>query len=130
VVFRPRPLEDVTGKKLAFFSTAPASQGRTLCRFIEERWGGRVQVFSPNLSDRKALKVDFARPEMARVEAILTEVKAAAIDVVAEEAAARGLPLVPVDNLPIEVSPAGEGQLREVVEGLARDAVERFAGRG
>jgi cyclic 2,3-diphosphoglycerate synthase len=129
VVFRPRPLEDVSGRKLAFFSTAPAAQATTLCRFIEERWGGRVLVFSSNLSDRKALMADFAQAPMGQVEAVLTEIKAAAIDVVAEEAAARGLPVIPVDNLPVEVAPAGEGLLRQVAERLARDAMERFEAR-
>ncbi len=129
VVFRPRPLDDVTGMKVAFFSTAPASQERTLCRFIEERWGARVEVFSSNLSDRRALKADFARPGMGRVDAVLTEIKAAAIDVVAEEAAARGLQVIPVDNLAIEVPPAREGRLREVVEMVAETARRRFEGR-
>ena len=37
---------------------------------------------------------------MARVEAVLTEIKAAAIDVVAESGEQRGLPVVFVDNVP------------------------------
>jgi cyclic 2,3-diphosphoglycerate synthetase len=128
VVLRPRPLEDVAGRRVAFFSTAPASQEEALCRYIEERWGGRVQLFSSNLADRKALRADFERSAMAGVEAVLTEIKAAAIDVVAEEASARGLPVIPVDNLPVEVAPAREGLLRQVVEQLAKDANERFRG--
>ncbi len=126
VVFRPRPLGDVSGRRLAFFSTAPESQGPTLCRFVEERWGGRVVMFSSSLSDRAALRADFARREFAGVEAVLTEIKAAAIDVVAEEASRRGLPVIAVDNEPLEVAPAGAGMLRETAERLLRDARERF----
>ena len=44
---------------------------------------------------------------MDRVDTVVTEIKAAAIDVVAEEAAARGLPVVFVDNVPVEVAPDG-----------------------
>jgi cyclic 2,3-diphosphoglycerate synthetase len=128
VVFRPRPLEDVAGRRAAFFSTAPATQERSLSDFIEGRWGAKVVMFSANLADRKALRSDFARPEMARADVVLTEIKAAAIDVVAEEASARGLPVVPVDNLPVEVQPSGEGQLREVVEQVVAMAKERFEG--
>lgn len=130
VVFRPRPAEDVSGKTVAFFSTAPAAQKSRLCRFIEERWGGKVAFFSTNLADRRALAGDFRRPEMSRVEAVLTEIKAAAIDVVAEEAAARGLPVVPVDNLPLEVAPEREGRLRELGVELVSLAQERFEGSG
>jgi cyclic 2,3-diphosphoglycerate synthase len=129
IVFRPRPVTDVRGKKVAFFSTAPAAQEQTLCRFIEERWGGIVRVFSANLADRKALRVDFERPDMAAVEAVLTEIKAAAIDVVAEEAAARGLPVIAVDNLPVETAPAREGALKDMVLRLAEEARERFESR-
>ena len=71
---------------------------------------------------------------MDRVDAVVTEIKAAAIDVVAEEAAARGLPVIFMDNEPMEVS--SEGGLREgaaALEALARDlaatARERFEQR-
>ena len=71
-----------------------------------------MELFSANLADRAALRPTSQRPEMARVETVLTEIKAAAIDVVAEEAAARGLPVVPVDNMPVEVAPGGRGGWR------------------
>ena len=129
VVLRPRPTEEVAGRKVAFFSTAPAVQETTLCRFLEERWGCKVELFSPNLADRKALREDLARPEMAGVEMVLTEIKAAAIDVVAEMAEARRLPVVPVDNIPLEVAPARPGYLAEVAREVAERAEERFRSR-
>jgi cyclic 2,3-diphosphoglycerate synthetase len=129
IVFRPRPMQDVEGRSVAFFSTAPRAQAGLLRAYLEERWGCRVELFSTNLADRAALKVDFERPEMARVDTVLTEIKAAAIDVVAEEAAARGLQVVFVDNLPVEVAPARPGRLAEMVEELAEVAKERFEDR-
>lgn len=50
VVFRPRLLEPVEGRRVAYFSTAPAAMERLLRRFLEERWGCRVMFFSSNLS--------------------------------------------------------------------------------
>ena len=129
VVFRPRPLEDVAGKRVAFFTTALAVQEPVLRRYLEERWGAKVVLFSTKLADRAALKAEFDRPEMAGVETVLTEIKAAAIDVVAEESTARDLPVVPVDNLPVEVPWAKEGLLRELVEHVATMARERFESR-
>jgi cyclic 2,3-diphosphoglycerate synthetase len=129
IVFRPCPVEDVRGRSVAFFSTAPVSQGEVLSRHLEERWGCRVELFSGNLADRAALEADFELPAMSRVEMVLTEIKAAAIDVVAEKAEARGLPIVPVDNLPVEVEPESPGRLAELAEELAGMAKERFESR-
>jgi predicted GTPase len=96
---------------------------------LEERWGCRVELFSTNLADRAALKADFARPAMSGIDTVLTEIKAAAIDVVAEEAEARGMAVVPVDNVPVEAASERERRLAELVEELAEMARERFEGR-
>ncbi len=129
VVLRPRPTEDVTGRKVAYFSTAPKEQEPVIRRFLEERWGCRVALLSTNLADRAALRADMARSEMAGVEMVLTEIKAASIDIVAEGAETKGLPVVPVDNLLLEVPPAGPGRLAEVARELAETAKERFGNR-
>jgi cyclic 2,3-diphosphoglycerate synthase len=125
VVFRPRPMEPVEGRRVAFFSTAPAVMEPVLRRFLAERWGCRVDLFSPHLSNRRLLREDLERPEMDGVEVVLTEIKAAAIDVVAEWADARGLPVVFADNDPVEVAPAGPGGLREACVQLAELAMRR-----
>jgi cyclic 2,3-diphosphoglycerate synthetase len=129
VVLRPRPMASVEGRRVAFFTTAPEAQKGMLRRYLEEEWGCRVQVLSTNLADRVALKADLAGEGMAGVEMVLTEIKAAAIDVVAEEAEARGLPIVAVDNVPVEVGPARPGRLAELAKELAAMASERFQSR-
>lgn len=129
VVFRPRPVGEVAGSRVAFFSTAPAEQEAVLRTYLKEQWGCEVELFSTHLADRAALRADFERPEMSRVDMVLTEIKAAAIDVVAEEADARGLPVVPVDNLPLEAAPGRPGRLAELAEELAEMAKERFESR-
>jgi predicted GTPase len=57
----------------------------------------------------------------------MTEIKAAAIDVVVEEANRRGVPVVFVDNEPREAAPARDGALAETCHRLADLAKERFA---
>jgi cyclic 2,3-diphosphoglycerate synthetase len=129
VVLRPRPLESVKGRSVAFFSTAPPAQEMVLRRHLEEEWGCTVELFSTHLADRAALRADLGRTAMSRVDTVLTEIKAAAIDVVAEEAFARGLPVVPVDNVPVEATPGDAGRLKELVEELAGMAKNRFESR-
>jgi cyclic 2,3-diphosphoglycerate synthetase len=131
VVLRPEPAEDVRGLRVACFSTAPEVQKEVLSRHLEERWGCRVELFSTHLADRAALKRDLQSGALEGVDAVLTEIKAAAIDVVAEEAAGRGLPVVFMDNVPVDVSPEGigaesSGSLEALVEDLAAKAKERF----
>ncbi|MBC7292811.1 MAG: 2,3-diphosphoglycerate synthetase [Thermoleophilia bacterium] len=128
-VFRPQPSANVAGRRVACFTTAPREQHAHLRRHLEEVWGCRVEFFSGSLSNRAALRAEWARPEMKRVDLVLTEIKAAAIDVVAEEASQRGLEVVFLDNVPEEVAPAEKGQLAEVVQELARQAQERFSKR-
>ena len=125
-VFRPQPAGPVSGKRVAFFTTAPACQEQMLRRYLEEQFGCRVECYSANLSDRAELERDLARPEMARVDAVLTEIKAAAIDVVAQTAVARGLEVVFVDNHAVEVPPSRPGELASVAVDLYRKASERF----
>ncbi len=144
VVFRPQPAGDVRDRTVACFSTAPEGQRAVLSRYLEEHWGCRVKSFSTSLADRGALESELRCGALDDVDAVLTEIKAAAIDVVAEEAAARGLPVVFMDNVPVEVpeeSPAalgnvepdgggrGSAGLEALVRQLAVAARERFERR-
>jgi len=95
VELRPRPVEPIEGRRVAFFTTAPAAVHETLAAHLTDRHGAEVVHVSGNLARREAL-----REELDRVDAdtYLVEIKAAAIDVVAEAAVARGRELVFADN--------------------------------
>jgi cyclic 2,3-diphosphoglycerate synthetase len=95
VELRPRPVELVSGRRVAYFTTAPAFAHETLAGHLAEQHGAEVVHVSGNLARRELL-----REELERVDAdvYLVEIKAAAIDVVAEAALERGRELVFADN--------------------------------
>lgn len=115
-VFRPRPVGEVRGLKVGYISTAPPSVLDRLCRHLEEHYGCEVVGSSGALSDRKLLEGEMEG--MGGAEAYLTEIKAAAIDVVTRRASEEGKPVFYCDN-----EPEGEG-LEEAVLGVARAAAE------
>ena len=118
-VFRPRPVGKVEGLRVGYVSTAPPAVLDTLSRHLEEHYGCEVVAASGNLSDRKRLGADLE--EMSGVEAYLTEIKAAAVDVVTRRGAAEGKPVFYCDN-----DPVGENLDPELL-GLAREAVANSA---
>jgi cyclic 2,3-diphosphoglycerate synthetase len=115
-VFRPRPMGSVEGMKVGYVSTAPSSVLDRLSRYLEEHYGCEVVGVSGALSDRARLEKEMEEIEGA--EAYLTEIKAAAIDVVSRRASEEGKPVFYCDN-----EPEGEG-LEGAVLGVARSAAE------
>jgi cyclic 2,3-diphosphoglycerate synthetase len=117
-VLRPRPAADVRGRTVAYFCTAPAERRAALAAHLQEAHGAVVTHVSGNLARRELL-----HEELARVEAdvFLVELKAAAIDVVAEFAVERRADIVLASN---DVVPLpSEGDLDEVLLEMARIAV-------
>jgi cyclic 2,3-diphosphoglycerate synthase len=95
VCLRPRPVSSIAGKRVAFFTTAPDEAHERLDAHLREAHGAtEVSVFG-SLADRGRLRADV---ESADAEVFLVELKAAAIDVVAEAAAERATQLVLADN--------------------------------
>jgi cyclic 2,3-diphosphoglycerate synthetase len=123
--FEPVPLGEVQGKSVFFTTTAPEEVAGRQVEKLEERAGCRVVGWSAHLADRSALARDLdGAPDY---EVLLTELKAAAIDVASEKAVARGAGVVFVDNR--AVSREGEESLTDHLEGTIGLATERFANR-
>jgi len=118
-VFRPRPVGDVEGLRVAYVSTAPPAVLPKLSDHLQDRHGCEVVAASGNLSDRKRLAEDL--DAMSGVDAYLTEIKAAAVDVVTRRGAREGKPVLYCDN-----DPLGDG----IDEALLRLAREAVAGTG
>ena len=129
-VFRPRPVGDVGGLKVAYVSTAPPAVLDKLARHLEERYGCVVVAASGNLSDRKRLLKDLDK--MMGAEAYLTEIKAAAVDVVTRRGSEEEKPVFYCDNDPIGEGLDGEllRLAREAVAHKERGAAGRSAGTG
>jgi cyclic 2,3-diphosphoglycerate synthase len=113
VELRPRPVEPIAGRSVAYFSTAPAEVHDTLARHLLEVHGARAVHVSGNLARRAELR---AQLETVEAEVYLVEIKAAAIDVVAEAAIQQGVEIVFADN---ELMPSGRGNLDAELLALA-----------
>ena len=116
-VLRPRPLVPVAGERVAYFCTARATSHGPLAAHLEEHHGVRVSHVSGALSDRVRL-----RDELPTVDAdvFVVELKAAAVDVVVEEAVRRGVRVVIAANDVIPLD--GEIDFDEELERLAAEA--------
>ncbi len=114
-VLRPRPIEPIEGRRVAFFTTADASAAELLERHLRDEHGAADVTVSCNLSRREPLREDVER---ADADIFLVEIKAAAIDVVARAAAERSVPVVFADNdvVPLEGQPNLDEELRALAE--------------
>jgi len=94
--FRPTPLADVAGRRAFFATTAPIGVAERQVAHLETAHGVEVVGWSARLADRAGLAMDMDDAEDHEV--LLTELKAAAVDVASERAVARGVEVVFVDN--------------------------------
>ena len=106
---RLAPVEPLAGRRTAVFTTGPAPTGHL---------DAEVVAVSRNLADRNRLREDLAA---VTADVYLVEIKAAAIDVVAEAARERGVELVFAANE--VVSRPGEPGLAGEVSKLLQPAV-------
>jgi cyclic 2,3-diphosphoglycerate synthase len=114
-VLRPRPAAAVRGRTVAYFCTAPPSGHEALAEHLTAEHGAVVTHVSGNLGNRYALRSELDR---IRADVFLVELKAAAIDVVAELAIERGADVVLAANdlVPLPT----EGGLDEMLLEMAR----------
>ncbi len=94
--FRPTPLADVAGRRAFFATTAPIGVAERQVAHLEAAHGVEVVGWSARLADRAGLAMDL--DDAGDHEVLLTELKAAAVDVASERAVARGADVVFVDN--------------------------------
>lgn len=126
-VFRPKPDGELAGKRVAYFTTAPLDVIGPIKDYIAAEYDCSVDFVSNELADRKALRGSLAGIGEGTVDVFLTEIKAAAVDVVAEEADRRGTEVVFCDNIPVEVD--GGERLDALLKEQAERAIETFRKR-
>jgi len=101
-VFRPKPLDSVEGKRVLFATTAPDSIKDVLIKHLEEEYNCTVVGTTPYLSNRPLLQKDIKK-YIDDVDVMLTELKAAAVDVATKDALEAGLEVVYCDNIPLVI---------------------------
>ena len=112
---QPRPAADIAGRSVAYFCAAPPSAHGRLREHLETEHGARIVHVSGNLANRAALREELVD---VRADVFLVELKAAAIDVVAEAAPAQEAEVVLAtsDVVPL----AGEPDLDELLLDMAK----------
>ena len=123
-VFRPKPLEDISGKKVLFATTAPEEVKDKLVDYLEEKYSCEVVGTTSHLSNRPLLKEDMEK-YMDKADVMLTELKAAAVDVATKDAINAGLEVVYCDNIPIAISDKYPDLGDSVIE-LVNNAIDDF----
>jgi cyclic 2,3-diphosphoglycerate synthetase len=111
VELHPVPLADVRGKDVFFATTSHHELAGRLAEQLERTSGCRVVSYSAHLGDRPGLERDLAAAPPFQV--LLTELKAAAVDVAARRAVERGAEVVFVDNRPRSVE--GDAEIDELL---------------
>ncbi|MGH3134014.1 MAG: 2,3-diphosphoglycerate synthetase [Gaiellaceae bacterium] len=114
-VLRPRPASPVRGRTVAYFCTASPVAHAVLESHLANEHGADVVHVSGNLADRDALRAELQHLE---AEVFLVELKAAAVDVVAELALARGAEVVLAANDTLAIP--GGPDLDEMLLAVAR----------
>jgi cyclic 2,3-diphosphoglycerate synthase len=115
---RPRPNGDVSGRRVAFFTTAADTAHELFAEHLAAEYGANVVHVSGALADRRRLRAEL---EGVDADVFLVELKAAAIDVVAEAASERGVEVVLAgsDVLAVDGQDLDEELLRLAAEAVA-----------
>ncbi len=123
--FEPVPLGDVRGRDAFFTTTAPGAVAARQVASLEAAHGVRVVGWSARLADRAGLAEDMDKAE--QYDVLLTELKAAAVDVACDRALARGAQVVFVDNRAVVTE--GDEDLQTVLAQTIDLARKRREGR-
>ena len=123
-VFRPKPLGDISNKKVLFATTAPEQVKDVLVEFLEKEYNCKVIGTTPHLSNRPLLQKDIEK-YVNDVDLILTELKAAAVDVATKDALEKGLDVVYCDNIPMPIN-EDYPNLKDTIIDLADKTIEKF----
>lgn len=122
VRLEPGPVGPVDGRRVAAFTTAPEHVGDRLAANLRSA-GAQVALVSHQLARRDRLREDVASAIEARVDALAVEIKAAAIDVVAELADEHGIDVLFLHNPPAphDGEPSLEQELLVQIRAAARE---------
>ena len=123
-VFRPKPLNDITQKKVLFATTAPEEVKDKLVDYLEKEYDCQIIGTTSHLSNRPLLKQDLEK-YIDEADVMLTELKAAAVDVATKDAVSHGLEVVYCDNIPVPIDDTYPDLSKSIIE-IVDSAIENF----
>lgn len=119
-IFRPKPLEDITGEKIFLATTAPKKSLPKLIEYLESKYSCKVVGTSSSLSNRPILREDISASNY-NFDTMLVELKAAGVDVAAKLTLSKGKRVVFLDNIPLAL----EGNLDKLILDIAQRAISK-----
>ena len=117
-------MDDITGKKVLFATTAPEDVKDKLVEYLESNYNCEVVGTTAHLSNRPLLREDMQK-YMDKADVMLTELKAAAVDVATKDAIAHGLEVVYCDNIPVPINDSYPDLSQSVIN-LVDSAIDDF----
>jgi cyclic 2,3-diphosphoglycerate synthetase len=123
-VFRPKPLSSIENKKVLFATTAPDSVKTVLIEYLQDNFNCKVVGTTSHLSNRPLLQKDIEK-HIGEADVMLTELKAAAVDVATKDALEAGLEVVYCDNIP-KVIEGPYPKLSDAIIKVVNDAISHF----
>ena len=124
-IFRPVPLQPISGRRVFYVTTAPAPAIDLMAGHLEQEHGCKVVGTSHHLAHRPELAADLEALDTADV--LVVELKAAAVDLAARAAIERGMEVVFCDNQVVSIG--GDATFDELAVATADLAVRRFGER-
>jgi len=119
-IFRPKPLGNIENKKIVVAMTAKSIIKDKIKSYIEKKFNCTVAGITFNLSNRPLLKKDLE--SFIDYDAILTELKAASVDVVTDFALKSGREIIYMNNI-CEIAGGSkifEKKLLQLYEGIKK----------
>jgi len=117
-VFRPKPLYPVEGKKVFMVLTAKSVAGNNIKKYLENEYKCTVTGMSYNLANRDKLKDELQ--DFNDYDVLLSELKAASVDMVTEFAASNGKDINYMNNIPVITE--GTGLFNDFIKDLDTSA--------
>lgn len=120
-IFRPKPLDDIKNRKVFLTTTAPYEILKKINNYIEKEYGAKIVGASPHLANRRLLRRDIEDCK-EDFNLLLTELKAASVDLVTKLGFDLGVDVVFMDNIPVNIG--GDGELRSLFLDLVNKAIK------
>jgi len=98
-IFRPMPLSDIKGKKVFMAMTSNRSIEAKIKEYMEKSYDCKIEYMSFNLGNRKKLRDDLRKS--INYDTILTELKAASVDVLTDFARKNNKEVGYMNNIPV-----------------------------